>query len=415
VFDPLILVRFVHVAATLLAGGTVSFIVLVVQPAAWAAGANPAALLASLKRMIWIALAVAMLSGVAWIVLVATNIQDVALSELSLPGVTQVLGETRFGIIWIQRMALAAVLGVVMRGPAPHSLQLSLAGIFVASLALTGHAGATPGLAGDFHLISDVVHLLAAGGWLGALPGLALLLTQARREPDWGVSVTTATQRFSRLGIVCVVALLASGAVNSWNLLGGPGDLVTTAYGRLILLKIALFAAMVCLAAINRFRLTPNLPAPAALRALARNSLAEIALGLSVLLVVGALGATSPTVHNHGQATEIPPDAAFAHIHTSEAMADVTIDPGRVGTAIVRIRLWREDFTELSAKDVRLSLEPQSAAVKTAERAAQRMVDGVWQTDAIALPQSGIWTLRVTVSLAAGEPIVLDAPVVIGP
>ncbi len=98
----------------------------------------------------------------------------------------------------------------------------------LALLGLIGHAGATPGLTGGIHLASDMVHLLSAGAWLGGLPALAMLLmAQARRsqKPGWGAIATDATHRFSRLGIICVAVLLASGVVNSWNLLAGPRDL----------------------------------------------------------------------------------------------------------------------------------------------------------------------------------------------
>ena len=83
------------------------------------------------------------------------------------------------------------------------------------------------------------------------------------RRCGLGHFAVAATRRFSTVGVVCVGALLASGIVNSWNLLGGPRDLVTTDYGRLVLLKIGLFVAMVGIAAANRFHFTPQLPAPA--------------------------------------------------------------------------------------------------------------------------------------------------------
>ena len=74
-----------------------------------------------------------------------------------------------------------------------------------------------------------MVHLLAAGAWLGGLPALAMLFAAARRadDPAWRGLAVGATRRFSWLGIVCVAALLASGIINSWNLLGGPRDLIT--------------------------------------------------------------------------------------------------------------------------------------------------------------------------------------------
>jgi copper transport protein len=249
------------------------------------------------------------------------------------------------------------------------------------------------------------------------LPALALLLAHARhdRARGWRTLTAAATQRFSRLGIVCVGALLVSGVINSWNLLAGPRDLVATDYGRLVLLKIGLFVAMVGIAAVNKYHLTPQLTAPGALRALQRNSLVETGLGLCVLLFVGALGTMAPTVHAHTLSAEIPPDAAFVHIHDSEAMADVTIDPGHAGRTTATIHVTREDSSEFPAKVVALALDPPKPGGKTVERATKRMLDGSWQADDLDIPQPGIWTLRVTVTPKSGQPILLDAPIVIEP
>jgi uncharacterized membrane protein len=278
---------------------------------------------------------------------------------------------------------------------------------------LIGHAGARPGLTGRIHLTSDMVHLLAAAAWLGGLPAFVLLIRNARS----GKVAAAATKRFSLLGIVCVGALLASGAINSWNLLAAPRDLLTIDYGRLVLLKIGLFAAMICIAAVNRYHLTPklsaSLPGATALRALQRNSLCEIGLGLCVLLLVGALGTMAPSAHVHTTSSAILPDAAFVHIHSTEAMADVTIDPGRAGLTKVTIRVLREDFADFAIKEVRLALEPPTAGLKTVERAAVHMPDGSWTIDRLEIGRPGIWTVRVIVTPAAGKSIMLDAPVVI--
>ncbi len=405
--DPLILARSIHFAATILASGTVCFVVLI---------ADVPKLHRRLTLMIWTALAVTILSGLGWLVLLAAEIFGATIVEVCLHGgAWSVLTDTRFGMVWCARLLLALVLGLLMLWPAAHLLQLVAASVLIALLALIGHAGATPGVAGRIHLASDMVHLLSAGAWLGGLPALMLLLarTGRSREPTWAAVVITAAMRFSRLGIVSVGALLASGAVNSWNLLSGPRDLVTTDYGRLVLLKIGLFVAMVGIAAVNRYHLTPQLAAPAAMRTLRRNSLCEIGLGLCVLLFVGALGTMAPTAHVHTSSSQVPPDAAFVHIHTAKAMADVTINPGRAGTVKATIRISREDFTDFAAKDVRLALDPPTAGLKAVERATVRMADGTWQADTIALPQPGIWTVRVIIVPKAGQPIMLDAPVVI--
>jgi putative copper resistance protein D len=420
VIDPLILVRSVHIAATMLAAGTIWFMVLVAEPAARAINAAMVVDLSTLRRrltlMIWSALGVAILSGAGWLVLLAADIYGAPILEVCLHGgAWQVATDTRFGQVASARLALALLLGLLMLWPAARWLALVAAIGLLALIALIGHAGAAPSLAGRLHLASDMVHLLGAGAWLGALPALAMLLGQARRgsEPAWGAVATAAASRFSLLGIVCVAVLLVGGLINSWNLLAGPRDLVATDYGRLLLLKIGLFVAMVIIAAVNKYYLIPRLPAPAALRGLQRNSLAETALGIGVLLFVGALGTMEPAAHVHTSSSEIPPDAAFVHIHSSEAMADVTINPGRAGPAKVTIRVFRDDSSDFVAKDVRLALDPPAAGLKSVERATIRMPDGSWQADDIDIPQAGIWTVRVTIAPETGQLVVLDAPIVI--
>ncbi len=325
------------------------------------------------------------------------------------------LTDTRFGLVWCIRLALAILLALLLPWPRTRWLQITIAAAFLVLPALVGHAGATPGLAGDLHLVSDMLHLLGAGAWVGGLPAFAFLLWRARRNAAGGrdAVVIRVVDRFSRLGIVSVGILLASGLVNSWSLLNGPRDLIATDYGRLVALKIALFGAMVAIAAVNKFYLTPRLPKPAALRLLRRNSLVEICLGLCVLIFVALLGTLPPSVHVHAAPTGIPPDAAFVHIHTSDVMADVTIEPGRAGRTDVTIRVSREDFSTYPAKDVRLALDPPTAGDRTIERNAVEQTDGSWLVNDLTLTPSGIWTTRVIVRPPNGNPIVLDAPVVI--
>jgi putative copper resistance protein D len=75
--------------------------------------------------------------------------------------------------------------------------------------------------------------------------------------------------------------------------------LVGTDYGRVLLAKLALVAAMITLALVNRLRLTPRLYAHdrEALHGLRRNALLEAAAGLLVVTLVGVLGITVPAAH----------------------------------------------------------------------------------------------------------------------
>src|SRR5262249_35898250 len=135
---------------------------------------------------------------------------------------------------------------------------LLFAALFLAGLAWSGHGAATPGPAGDLHLAGDILHLLGAGGWLGGLLPLALLLVEARRcgGADWLAIAAAATRRFSALAFASVAALLAGGIVNTWFLAGTVPALVGTDYGRLLLVKIALFLTTLAIASVNLLRLT---------------------------------------------------------------------------------------------------------------------------------------------------------------
>jgi copper resistance protein D len=306
--EPIVLARIVHFAATLLAAGTVSFLVLVAQPAA-----PHRLVLGTLERRcrftVWAALAVAVVSGAIWMALLAAAIAGETIIDAMRDGTLwTVASQTRFGQVWGLRLALAVLLSALLpysAAPAPRYVSLALAAGFITLLALVGHSGATPGTAGHIYLAVDAVHLLAASAWLGALPGLAMLLAtiQSANNGSWMAFATRMIQRFSDLGVVSVGALIITGSVNAWHLLGGVDALFTGPYGRLLSIKIVLFAAMVAVATVNRLRITPQLPRSGALRALLRNVVAETVLGFCIVVIVGALGTMAPHDHVHAMAS----------------------------------------------------------------------------------------------------------------
>ncbi len=107
--------------------------------------------------------------------------------------------------------------------------------------------------------------------------------------------------RFSSIGLVAVAVLVITGLVNAAFLVGDPAAAWTSDYGRVLLLKVALVAAMIAIAALNRLRWLPALdparPGPdatAALAAVSRNVLIEQGLALAVLAAAALLGTLAP-------------------------------------------------------------------------------------------------------------------------
>jgi putative copper resistance protein D len=102
-----------------------------------------------------------------------------------------------------------------------------------------------------------------------------------------------------------VAVLLLSGIVNSWFLIGPVAwrAAFTTLYGRLLLIKIVLFALMLALAAVNRLRLVPKLQRAALAsegnavwHALRATLIAETTLAMLVLGLVAVIGTLEPPI-----------------------------------------------------------------------------------------------------------------------
>lgn len=150
----------------------------------------------------------------------------------------------------------------------------------VGSFALTGHAGALA--LGDLARLIVFVHLAGVAYWMGAL--LPLLIVAS--GPDLN-RIATVLSRFSAVAAVAVGCLIAAGGVLLWLLVGTVEAALTSRYGQLVLLKLALVAALLMLAAINKFRLTPRIARgdAAAIASLRRSILGEIALALAIFLV----------------------------------------------------------------------------------------------------------------------------------
>jgi putative copper resistance protein D len=159
------------------------------------------------------------------------------------------LGETYL------QVAIAAVLTSVVAGfvrtPTQAAWALAPSVWALAVQALAGHAaGAT-----DHNLAVSAMFLHLAGSalWLGTIVGLAVV------RGGLGAATKDAVQRGSRIAGWAAVIILASGIGNAWLRLSAPADLWSTTYGRLLALKIALFALVVALAAMYRRLYLPRL------------------------------------------------------------------------------------------------------------------------------------------------------------
>lgn len=200
-------------------------------------------------------------------------------------------------------LAMVASAAIPRRPIAALAIIAAGAGVALATLAWSGHGAAD----GVVHRAADIVHLLAAGAWLGAIVAFLMLGRRARAiASDTVVRVLhRALDSFSIMGSALVGLIVATGLVNFYFLVG-PGQVAslgTSLYGRLLLAKIAAFLAMLAIAAINRYRLTPGLANAialgdfrAAISALRRSLAFEAGAALVILGIVAWLGTLEPPI-----------------------------------------------------------------------------------------------------------------------
>ncbi len=249
-------------------------------------------------------------AGAVWWVVAETAAIFFEPGQFGLNAIWTVLTGTGFGRAAFLRIALigACLVCAILVAPRMRlwAIQAALGGAVVASFAWTGHGIEGEGLPGLIHLGADIIHLLAAAVWIGALLALAVVTLQSIRIGT-GQSAGFAyhaLKAFSGVGTAAVALLILSGIVNSWFLVGPRhiGQLFTTPYGGLLAVKLILFSAMLALAAANQFRLNSQLGAALRNRetvnqplvALRRSILTETVLGLLVLVVVSWMGTLEP-------------------------------------------------------------------------------------------------------------------------
>lgn len=174
------------------------------------------------------------------------------------------------------------------------------AAVAAATLAWTGHAGATEDLAGSLHRAADVAHIWAAAGWIGALAVLFHAILTLRPATSDVQRLAALLRHFSLMGTLIVATLVATGAINGALIIGLDQlpALVGSRYGWLLGAKLALFALMLALAGANRWRLTPALESGAtagALTHLRLSLLVETSAAIAIIGLVAWLGTLDPT------------------------------------------------------------------------------------------------------------------------
>ncbi|RSN38662.1 transporter [Streptomyces sp. WAC 04229] len=362
---------------------------------------------------------------------------------------------TRPGVLLLARLVLLAPVALfLVRAARAHQEQghrehrpvtAAVGAVLALALASTWAAAehASAGLQVPLAVTSFVLHLLATAVWLG---GLVALLVTLRAAPD-----AATVGRFSRVALVSVTVLVATGVYQSWRGLGSWQALTGTTYGRLLLAKVALVTVLLAAAAVSR-RWTaalatartpvrqrerewvpepvpaggppipepePAEPAPPApddtstaadglRRGLRRSVLAEAVVAAVVLVVTTVLTSTLPGRAADEAARAVPAGGVLPASVTTipfevggsgRGTVQITLDPGRTGDNAVQAVVFGPDGALAAVPELRLSFTLPDKDVGPIEA---RLVDrgGYWSANTITLPLPGTWTMRTTVRVS---------------
>ena len=262
------------------------------------------------------------------VAVVSLVIQGAKLRQGKLPSLEvllRYLTMTQSGRVWLLREAYGAALALILLWFARYAASLKaircvlfLALPLVAGRSLTSHAVAVKQDT-VAAVAADAVHLIATGLWGGGLLALFWILYRGVKTMtlplSWGAEMV---RRFSRLALGSVSILILTGLYQSWIQVGDLRTLFGTDYGRVLLLKLVLFIAMLGFGALNFLATGPALLRAAhgntndlsSTRKALRRIGAESFLALLVFFVTGLLTVLPPGVHAVHQ-------AALAKAHPS--------------------------------------------------------------------------------------------------
>jgi copper transport protein len=188
---------------------------------------------------------------------------------------------------------LVLVVGALHRRTTARSRLVLVTGaaLVIGSFLLTGHTRSHGPAAAV--VAAEFAHVAAAAAWFGGLLALGLSLGDSRDDTLARAHLLAA---FARTMRVVLALLLAAGAGLAVLYLPSPSALINTAYGDVMLVKLAVVATALLLSSANHFRLVPaartgNRSAVSVLRA---NIAAEQVLLIAVLTITEVLSRQNP-------------------------------------------------------------------------------------------------------------------------
>jgi copper transport protein len=333
--------------------------------------------------------------------------------------VGDVLG-TRFGVVWLAAaaawllLALGAALLLDPRSPRapvrqldgappaawPAALLCLPAALLLSLPTLAGHASIQHPV--WLFAPANLVHVSAMAAWFGGLMVLLAVMPAATRRlasADRTPLLAATLARFSPIALLAVIALALSGTAEALIQIDSWSELLHTAFGRAVLIKILLLLALIALGAVNRRRTVPRLQGLAAQHAspgeagilLRRTLRAEVALIVVVLAVTGALAGYAPAKY-------LASGPVSVTTSLGPEQMNIDVDPARVGANVIHIYLLdpRSGAQFAGTKQLTVTATQKARGIGPLPLDAQLTGPGHYTVPDAVLGAPGTWTIDVT-------------------
>jgi copper transport protein len=347
-------------------------------------------------RLLWTGVGLITLSTAAGLMLQAPYTTGSTLTDLTGADLRQVFA-SQFGTAHLIRLVVLAgsalLLVPLVRG-ASGTVERAMLTVFgvvaFGTWPLSGHPAGSPVPA--VSVVVDVVHLVSMAVWLGGLVMLVGFLLRRADEDELGAILPV----WSRWAALAVATLLLAGLTQALIEVGTLTALVDTAYGRLIMMKVGLFAGVVAVAAYSR-RLVGRRLAEGRPGRLRRLVAVELGITAVVLALTTVLVQTTPA--RTAEANENIGDLPFSTTaSTSLYSLQAEVDPAKVGRNDVHLFAYTPDGKPLPVVEWRATAALPAAGVEPIEIPLLKLTDN-HSTGQVSLPSAGDWQFRFTLRL----------------
>ena len=254
------------------------------------------------------------------------------------------------------------------------------------------------------------LHAVGVAVWLGGLAGLLIEL----RDPSLD-NRARLTAQFSRWATIGILVVALTGVARAAFELHGLDELTSTDYGRLLLVKVGLFAGLALLGAVNHFRHVPA--GERGITGLRRVGSVELLLGTTAIVVASLLVTTAPPANDAAGGPGSMPGAhvspgptAPPPVSTSYQGSDyattvkvaLVVTPAALGPAKFEARVTDYDSgAVVPATGIKLRFAlPARPDVGGSSLVLQPAADDAWTGLGSNLSLSGLWSVTVVVAEA---------------